>query len=217
MSVKVFLADDHPIVRQGLRRMLEMEPDFQVIAESGNGLETLQMVEQLKPDVLIVDLMMPGLNGLEVTRQVTQRVPRIRVIILSMHQDDAYVLQALRCGAIGYVLKDSSPNELAEAIRNVNQGRRFLSEKLSSRLIDSMVRNAEEESQIDAYEQLTDREREVLQLILEGNTAAEIAKRLSISPRTAEAHRANLLHKLGITNQVDLFRYAVKKGILPLD
>lgn len=217
MSVKVMLADDHPVVRQGLRWMLESSPEFEVIAETGDGFETVQLVERKKPDVLIVDLMMPSLNGLEVTRQVVNRHPGIKVIILSMHQDDEYVLQALRSGAMGYVLKDSGPEELAQAIRDVNQGMRYLSRKLSTRLIESMVSKSSDEKPGDVYDLLTDRERQVMQLVVEGNTSTEIAQRLSISPRTAEAHRANLMRKLGVSSQNELIRYAIKKGLLSLD
>lgn len=216
MNVRIFLVDDHPIVRQGIRKMLETEPHLNVVAECGDGLETVQMIERVRPDVLIADLMMPGLNGIEVTRQSVQRLPGLRVIVLSMHQDDAYVLQAMRCGAMGYVLKNGNPNELTEAIREVMLGRRFLSHKLNQRMMEIKPANTDEGQTTDAYEQLTDREREVFQLIIEGNTSNEIARRLMISPRTVEAHRANLMRKLAITNQVELFRYAIKRGLFPV-
>lgn len=217
MSVKVLLADDHPIVRQGLRRLLEADPEFQIVGETGDGLETVQLTEQYRPDVLIVDLMMPGLNGLEVTRQVCQRLPGVRVIVLSMHRDDAYVIQALRNGAAGYVIKDSGPGELAVAIHKVTHGQRYLSPTLTEKLIDVLISGGEEACQGDAYDLLTDREREVLQLVAEGHTATEVARKLSISPRTVEVHRANLMHKLGLTNQKELIRYAIRRGILSLE
>lgn len=213
MNVRIFLADDHPIVRQGIRKMLETEPDLEVVAECGDGLEAIQLVEQIRPDVLIADLTMPGLNGLEVTRQSIQRLPELHVIILSMHQDDAYVQQAMRWGAEGYVLKNGNPTDLTEAIRIVMRGERFLSQKLNQRLIDTMAHTREDEPIIDRFEQLTEREREIFRLIIEGNTTIEIARLLTISPRTVEAHRANLMHKLNITNQVELFRYAIKRGL----
>lgn len=217
MSVKVFLADDHPIVRQGIRGMLEREPDFQVIAESGDGIETLNLVEKLKPDVLIVDLMMPGLNGLEITRQVTSRHPRLRVIVLSMHTDEAYIRQSLKNGASGYVVKDSLPQELATAVRSVLKGQRYLNPNVMERMLNANAYKVDLQQPVDSYDRLTDREKEVLHLVIEGNTSVEIGRRLSISARTAESHRANLMHKLGLNSQIDLFRFAVKKGLIQLD
>jgi DNA-binding NarL/FixJ family response regulator len=216
MTVRVLLADDHPIVLQGLRRLLESKPDFLVVAETGDGLEVLPLAERLKPDVLIVDLMMPGLNGLEVTYQVCQKIKGIRVIILSMHKDDGYVIQALRNGATGYVIKDTGPAELVEAIHQVMQGHRYLSQVIADRFGDQVLIHPDEELK-DPYTQLTRREREVLQLVAEGYTGQDIAKRLSISPRTAEQHRANMMRKLGLQNQREIFRYAIKKGILLID
>lgn len=212
----IVLAEDHQVVRQGLRALLEAQPDFRLIGEAGDGLHTLQLVEHLHPDVLIVDLMMPGLNGLEVTRQVSQRSPGTRVVILSMHSNEAYVLEALRNGAAGYVLKDSSAADLVQAVREVVAGRRYLSSPLSERAIEAYLQRATSAS-MDAYETLTTREREVLQLTAEGYSNADIAERLSISPRTAETHRANMMHKLGLRTQTDLIRYALRRGILPLE
>lgn len=216
MTVRVLLADDHPIVLQGLRRLLESKPDFLVVAEASDGLDVLPLIERYKPDVLIVDLMMPGLNGLEVTRRVCQRQEGIRVIVLSMHKDDGYVIQALRNGAMGYVIKDTGPAELVEAIRQVMQGQRYLSQVIADRFNDQLLFNPDEQL-ADPYDQLTSREREVLQLVAEGYTGQEIAKRLSISPRTAEQHRANILRKLGLQNQREIIRYALKKGILSIN
>jgi len=216
MTVRVLLADDHPIVLQGLRRLLESKSDFLVVGETGDGLEVLPLAEQYKPDVLIVDLMMPGLNGLEVTRQVCQRLKGIRVIVLTMHKDDGYVIQALQNGASGYVIKDTGPTELVEAIHQVMQGRRYLSQAISVRFNDQTLSHPEKQLE-DLYNLLTNREREVLQLVAEGYTGQEIAKRLSISPRTAEQHRANVMRKLGLQNQREIVRYAIKKGILSID
>jgi two-component system response regulator NreC len=212
----IVLADDHHIVRQGLRTLLEAEPDFRLIGEAGDGLETAQLVERLKPDLLIIDLMMPGLNGLEVTRQVSQRSPHTRVVILSMHANEAYVLEALRNGAAGYVLKDSNVADLVQAVREVVAGRRYLSAPLSERAIEAYLQKAEAAT-LDPYETLTTREREVLHLVAEGHTNAEIADRLSISPRTAETHRANMMRKLDLRTQTSLIRYALRRGILPIE
>ncbi len=212
----IVLADDHHVVRQGLRALLEAEPDFRLIGEAGDGLETAQLVERLEPDVLIIDLMMPSLNGLEVTRQVSQRSPRTRIVILSMHANEAYVLEALRNGAAGYVLKDSSAADLVQAVREVMSGRRYLSPPLSERAIEAYLHKAQA-AELDPYETLTTREREVLHLAAEGHSNAEIATRLSISPRTAETHRANMMRKLDLHTQTDLIRYALRRGILPIE
>ena len=212
----IVLADDHHIVRQGLRALLEGQPDFQLVGEAGDGLEAVQLTERLKPDVLIIDLMMPSLNGLEATRQVSQRSPHTRVVILSMHANEAYVLEALRNGAAGYVLKDSSAADLVHAVREVVAGRRYLSSPLSERAIAAYIQKASDVA-LDPYEMLTHREREVLHLAAEGYTNAEIADQLSISPRTAETHRANLMHKLGLRTHTDLIRYALRRGILPME
>ncbi len=212
----IVLADDHHIVRQGLRALLESEPNFRLVGETGDGLEAVRLVEKLQPQVLITDVMMPGLNGLEVTRQVHKLAPHTRVIILSMHANDAYVVEALKNGAVGYVLKDSQAADLVQAVKEVAAGRRFLSPPLSEREIELYVKKVEHAPE-DPYESLTNREREVLQMAAEGRTSAEIAERLFISPRTAEGHRANVLRKLGLQNHTELVRFALKRGILPLD
>lgn len=210
----IVLADDHHLVRQALRTLLAAEPDFQVVGEAGDGLEATQVVERLKPDVLVVDLFMPGLGGLEVTREVVRRSPQTRVVILSMYSNEAYVLEAFRNGASGYVLKDSTSADLVQAVRDAVAGRRYLSPPLSQRAIDAYAERSKEAA-ADAYETLTTREREVLHLAAEGYSNPEIAARLSISPRTAETHRANLMRKLGLHSQTDLVRYAIRRGILP--
>jgi len=216
MSTTIVLADDHNVVRQGLRALLEGEPDLSIVGEASNGLEAVELAERLRPNVLVVDVMMPGLNGLEVTREVTQRSPQTRVIVLSMHANEAYVLEALKNGAVGYVLKDSCADELVRAVRQASTYRYYLSSPLSERAIAAYVQRAQKTS-MEPYDTLTTREREVLQLAAEGHTSAEIAGRLFISARTVETHRANLMHKLGLTNQTDLVRYALRRGILPLD
>jgi two-component system, NarL family, response regulator NreC len=216
MNVTILLADDHPIVLQGMKRLLDAETDLTVVGEATDGLETVKLVEKLKPSVLVVDMMMPGLNGLEVLRQVKKRSPATFSIVLSMQSADAYVVEALKSGASGYVLKDSGPAELVNAVRQVIQGQRYLSPKLSERLINAYIETSNQTIR-DPYETLTDREREVLQLASEGLSTPEIAKRLSISPRTAELHRARMMNKLGLRNQTALIRYALKRGILPMD
>ncbi len=213
--ITIVLADDHQVVRKGIRALLEMEPDFQIIGETGDGLEAVQLTIRLRPDVLVLDLMMPGLNGIDVTRQVTRQVPQTRVVLLSMYAGEDYVLEALRNGASGYVLKDASISELIQAIREAVAGRRYLSPPLAERAIDAYVRQTQE-SALDPYETLSDREREVLHLAAEGLTSAEIAERLSLSPRTVETHRSSMMRKLGLRTQTDLVRYAIRKGIITL-
>jgi DNA-binding NarL/FixJ family response regulator len=214
-TTTIVLADDHQVVRQGLRALLESEPGFSVVGEASDGLRVAGVVERLRPDVLVADLMMPGLGGLEVTRQVTRRFPKTRVVILSMHASEAYVVEALRNGASAYVLKDADASQLVRAIREAAAGRRCLSAPFSAQALDSYLRKAREAA-ADLYETLTSREREVLHLTAEGLTSAGIARRLGISPRTAESHRANILRKLGLRGQTDLIRYTLSRGILPL-
>jgi DNA-binding NarL/FixJ family response regulator len=215
--VNILLADDHHVVREGFRALLTTESDFRIVGETGDGIEAVRLAEQRKPHVVVVDLMMPSLNGMEVTRQITRRVPHTRVVLLSMHANEAYVLEALRNGASAYVLKDASSVELIRAVREAMAGRRYLSPPLSQMAIDAYVRKAEKTETLDLYETLTNREREVLQQGAEGRTTAEIAARLCISPRTVETHRANVMHKLGLRSQTDLIRYALQRGILPLE
>lgn len=212
MTITILLADDHQVVRQGLRSLLEVQPGFEVVGEASDGLEAVHLVGILRPKVLVLDLMMGGLNGLEVTRQVANKT---RVVILSMHANEAYVLGALRNGAYGYVLKESTADDLVKAVRLADEGRRFLSEPFSDRAID-IYANKTKTHPMDPYDTLTSREREVLQLVVEDYSNIEIAARLSISPRTVETHRANLMHKLNLETQTDLIRFAIKHGIISL-
>jgi two-component system, NarL family, response regulator NreC len=216
LSVTILLADDHPLVRRGLRTLLETEAGFSVVGEAADGIQAIQMVEHFQPSIMIVDLMMPNLNGLEVLRQVSRRSPKTRMIVLSMQSAEPYVMEAFRSGAIGYLLKDSPPEELIDAIHQVMLGVKYLSPKLPEWLIDTMKKPSENAKQ-DPYETLTDREREVLQMTAEGKTASEIGKRLSISPRTVELHRGRMMDKMGFHRQTELVRYALKRGILMED
>jgi two-component system response regulator NreC len=215
-EITVVLADDHQVVRQGLRAILEGEHNLRVVGEAGNGLEAARLVERLRPDVLVLDLMIPGLSGLEVTRQLAKRSPKTRVVILSMHGDKSYVLEALRNGAAGYVLKDSSADELIKAVHEAAANRRYLSPPLSDSAVDAYVQQAGATT-TDPYDSLSSREREVLQLAAEGQTNPQIGKRLFISPRTVEIHRANMMTKLDLRNQTDLIRYALRRGIISSD
>jgi len=212
--INIVLADDHQVVRKGLKALLSAEADFSVVGEAGDGLETVQLVERLKPDILVLDLMMSGINGLEVTRQLNKKGVKTGIVILSMHNNEAYVLEALRSGAKAYILKDSPPDELTRAIREVSSGRRYLSSPLTERAIAAYTQKAEVKL-IDPYEQLTTREREILQLAAQGCTNSEIASRLYISPRTVETHRTNLMRKLGLHNHTQLIQFAIQHGIIP--
>ncbi len=216
MTVTVLLADDHPLVRRGLRNLLDAETGFSVVGEAEDGLQVIQLAEKLHPDVVVVDLMMPNLNGLEVLKQVRHRSPKSRMIVLSMQSADPYVLEAFRSGASGYVLKDDAPDEIINAIRQALLNGKYMSPKLPARLTNSITESIGNPEQ-DPYETLTTREREILQMASEGKSASEIAKILSISPRTAELHRTRMMNKLGLHGQTELVRFAVKRGILPLD
>jgi len=195
-STTVVLADDHNIVRQGLRALLESESDIKVVATASTGLEAVELTDQFRPDIPVTDMMMPELNGMEVTRQALQRSPSTRVIVLSMHANEGYVTQALRNGALGYVLKDSSLEELVKAVRTVLVGQRFLSQSISERMIEAYIQKEIDAAAVDPYESLTNREREVLQMVAEGYSSTEIADRLTISARTVESHRSNLMRYL---------------------
>jgi DNA-binding NarL/FixJ family response regulator len=212
-AITIVLGDDHKIVLRGLRALLDGQYGFTVVGEAADGLKVTGLVERLQPDVLVVDLMMPGLSGLDVTRRVTKRL-KTRVVILSMYSSEAHVAEALRSGAMGYVLKDASAEDLVSAIREAAAGRRFLSAPFSNDSIETYLKRPDEAG---AYESLTPREREVLHLVAEGLTSGEIAGRLFISPRTAESHRANLMRKLGLRSRTELVRFAFQRGIVPLE
>jgi two-component system, NarL family, response regulator NreC len=214
LSISVVLADDHPLVRRGLRGALETDPEFAIAAETGDGLEAVRLAERLQPDVLVLDLMMPGLGGLDVLPIVRQRSPRTRVVVLSMYANEDFVLQALRNGAIAYVLKGCDPALAVEAVRAAAAGRRYLGPGVSERAFDAYQEKAES-GPPDPHDLLTPRERQALQLAAEGHSNAEVAARLSISTRTAEMHRANALRKLGLRSQADLIRYAIRRGMIP--
>jgi two-component system response regulator NreC len=216
VALSVMLADDHAIVRQGLRAILNTVSDVKLVGEAADGQEALRLAERLRPEVLVLDLMLPGLNGFEVARQVRRRSPHTQVVVLSMHSDAAYVLEALRAGALGYVVKDAGVEELLRAVRMAAAGRRYLSPPLSETALGAVAGRPEGEGlPPDPYETLTAREREVLQLTAEGLSGAAVAARLFISPRTVESHRANLMRKLGVRNQKELIRYALQRPPAP--
>ncbi len=214
--LRLVLADDHEVVRKGLKLLLESKGGLDVVGEASDGRETLQTLRRLKPDVLVLDLMMPGLGGLEVLRRLGKVSPDTRVVVLSMYAGEPYVVEALRHGAAGYVLKDAGPGELLRAVREAAAGRRYLSPPLSERALQAWVRKTRYVS-AEEDEVLTPREREILQLTAEGLSSRRIAANLSISPRTAETHRANIKRKLGFRSQSELVRFAIRKGMVPLE
>lgn len=208
MSATVVVADDHPIVRQGLRSLLEKEPDLHVVGEAADGHEALALAEKLHPDILVADIGMPGMNGLEVAKRLHKTLPQTRIIILSMQSADAYVVEAFKNGAAAYVLKDSAPGELVRCLREVLGGGRYLSPSIACRLLP----DGEVTTISDPFESLTSREREILQLTAEGLTSSQIGAKLFISPRTVELHRSHLMNKLGLRTLADVIRYALKRG-----
>lgn len=210
----ILLAEDHQIVRESLRLLLELQSDFSVIAETSNGLDALQLIEKHKPDMLILDMIMPGLSGLEVARRTKSISPATRVIVLSMHDAESYVVEALAAGVAGYVLKKSSAQDLIHAIREALGGNQYLSPSLNERALQAYVQRAQGSRIEDPYDTMTQREREVFQLAAEGHSNPTIAERLTLSTRTVEMHRANLMKKLGLKSQTDLVKYAVKRGLV---
>jgi len=210
---RVVIADDHAIVRQGLRKLLE-ESNIEVIGEASDGFETIKAVETLLPDILILDINMGAMSGLEVARRLTKQLPQIKIIILSMYGDDSYVIEALRFGAMGYVLKVSSSNELVEAIHEALKGKHYLSSTLSERAIESYMQQAISAKK-EPFDTLSIREREIMQLVVQGVSSTEIGKKLFISPRTADHHRASIMHKLGLRSRIDLVQIAQRQGLIP--
>jgi DNA-binding NarL/FixJ family response regulator len=214
MSITVLIADDHKIVRQGMITMLSSQNDIQVIGEVADGAEALRMVETLNPDVVLMDVMMPNLNGIEVAAQVKQRGLPSRIVFLSMHANASYAVRALHNGALGYVIKDADFSEILKAIRNASIGKRYISTVLSDEVMEMLIANEGEKS--GSIESLSTREREILQLIAEGNTNTAIAAKLVLSVRTVEAHRARIMAKLRIRSQAELVKFAVQQGLVEL-
>jgi DNA-binding NarL/FixJ family response regulator len=212
--LRIVLADDHTLVRQGLSKILEEQPDWTVVAQASDGREAVKQTLQLKPDVAIFDIGMPLLNGIEATRQLTRRLADLHVLILSMHAEEAYITQALQAGAQGYLLKDSADTELIKAVTAVSAGKSFFSPAVARVMLDDYVRHLAGKGIVDRYQALSEREREIFQLIAEGHSNKEIAELLSVSPATVETHRAHILQKLDVHNTAELVLYAVRRGVI---
>lgn len=216
MTVRIILADDHKIIRDGLNGLLSRETDIEVIAQCSDGHDAVELVRKLLPQVVIMDIGMPGLNGIEATRQITNEFPGVRVISFSMHSDKKFVTEMLRAGASGYLLKDCAFEELTTAIRTVVAGKTYLSPVIADVVVENYVRNPSTEGKT-AFSVLTNREREILQLLVESKTTKQVSRILHISTKTVETHRSNIMKKLNIDNMVALTKYAVREGLTTLD
>jgi two-component system, NarL family, response regulator NreC len=212
--IRILLADDHTVVRKGLRLLLESQPGFTVVADAADGRDAIALAERHAPDVVVMDVAMPGLNGIEAARQISAKLPHTAIVFLSMHSDESYVLKALKSGARGYLLKDSAEQDLINAVIAVSEGKAFFSPAISRMLMEDYLRQMRDRKVEDSYELLTTREREVLQLLAEGRSNKEVASVLNLSLYTVETHRANILQKLNLHNQAELILYAVRKGVI---
>jgi two-component system response regulator NreC len=213
-KLRVLLGDDHTMLRHGLRKILEDRRDWHVVAETGNGRDAVSEAIALKPDVAVLDIGMPFLNGLEATRQIARHAPTVRVLILSMHSDRAYITQAVQAGANGYILKESAASELIEAISALAHGHTFFSPAVAQLVFDDDARRLTDKGLTDPYDSLSERERQVLPLVAEGRSSKDIAEVLSIGVTTVETHRTHILQKLGLHNTVEVARYAARRGIV---
>jgi two-component system, NarL family, response regulator NreC len=213
-AIRILLADDHTVVRKGLRLLLENVPEFQVIADASSGREAVALAERYAPDVVVMDVAMPILNGIEAARQITAKLPLTAVVFLSMHGDESYVLRALKAGARAYLLKDSAEYDLIQAVKAVSEGKAFFSPAISKMLVEDYMRQLQERGVEDSYELLTTREREVLQLLAEGKSNKDVAALLNVSLYTVETHRGNIFQKLNLHSGAELILYAIRKGVI---
>ena len=213
-QVRIFLADDHTVMHAGIRLVLERQPDLHVVGEASDGRETVNAIERLHPDVVVMDIAMPNLNGIEATRQILANGVSVSIVVLSMHSDEEYVLRALKAGARGYLLKESAEADLIAAVRAVISGKSFFSPAVSRLLVEDYVRQLQDRDIEDSYELLTTRERETLQLVAEGKSNKDIANLLNLSVYTVETHRSNIMEKLNLHGVPELILYAVRKGVI---
>jgi DNA-binding NarL/FixJ family response regulator len=217
LNIRVLVADDHAIVREGLGIMLGNQPDMEVVGLATNGREAIRMVDQYQPDVAVMDISMPELNGIEAIQQMLPRHPRMKVIVLSIHETKPYVYRALKAGANGYLIKETAGLEVVEAVRAVYRGERYLSQRISDLVTDVSFRKLEGSKEVSPLEQLSPREREILQLVAEGKTSQEIAEIISISPKSVDTYRSRLMHKIGVEDVAGLVKFAIQHGVISLE
>lgn len=213
-KIRVLLADDHAIVREGIKRILAEEPDIEVVGEAGDGLQAVEMAKKLKPDVAILDITMPALNGIEATRQIRSSLPNTHTLTLTMHEDDTYVFQLLKAGAAGYVLKRAAATDLVQAVRAAQRGEAFLYPSVAKAVVADYLKRLNEGEGKEMYDGLTEREKEILTLVADGATNQEIARKLFISIKTVQTHRAHIMEKLDLHDRTKLVRYAIRKGLI---
>ena len=217
MKIRVLVADDHAIIREGLRIMLDNQPDMDVVAVAADGREAIQLVLKYEPDIAVIDISMPELNGIEAIQQMMPRHPHLQVVVLSIHETKPYVYRALKAGARGYLLKETAGLEVVDAVRNVHRGERYLSQSITDLLTTESFRKLESLIDISPLEALSPREREILQLVAEGKTSQEIAERLSISPKTVDTYRSRLRHKIRVEDMAGLVKFAIQNGVISLE
>ena len=213
-KIKVLLADDHAIVREGVKMILAREPDFEVVGEAQDGRQALELVERMKPNVVVMDISMPGMGGIEATQQVKEGHPGVNVIALTMHEDESYVFKLLRAGASGYVLKRAAAHDLVQAVRAAAKGEAFLYPSVARKVVEDYLKRVEAGEERERYDGLTEREKEILTHIAEGLSNQQIAQKLYISIKTVQTHRAHILEKLGLHDRTELVRYAIRKGLI---
>ncbi len=213
-QIRILLADDHTVMRRGLRLLLESRAEFRVVAEAADGREAVERAQATQPDVAVLDIAMPGLSGIEAAQRINSDLPGTAIVMLSMHSDESYVLRALKAGAKGYLLKDSAEGDLVQAIKSVHAGKTFFSPEITRILMDDYIREIRSRGAEDSYDLLTPREREILQLLAELKSNKEIAQRLNLSLYTVETHRKNLQEKLNLHSFAELILYAVRKGVI---
>jgi len=215
-KIKVVVADDHTILRQGIKALLDNQEGIEVVGEAKDGREAIKTIEELLPDVILMDIAMPGLNGLEATRRIKKKFPKTKVVVLTMHANEEYIFQILNAGADGYLVKETAFQDLISAINAVHKGGAFMSPSISKKVMTDYIQRAQGEEKV-GFDTLTTREREILQLVAEGNSNKKIAEALFISPKTVETHRAHIMDKLNIHDRAGLIKYAIRKGMINLD
>jgi two-component system response regulator NreC len=214
MSIRILLADDHTILRAGLKMMLNAQPDMEVVGEAQDGRQALQEAQRLQPDIILMDITMPDMNGIEATKQLKKVLPEVKVLILTMHEHEEYVFQALRAGASGYMLKEAADTDLISALRVIQSGQFYLSPAAQSVMVGDYLQRVRTGEEKDSYSNLTEREREILKLVAEGYTNNQIAERLVISPKTVDTHRTHIMDKLNLHSRAELVKYAMRRGLL---